>query len=161
MNTANTRLFNVGLRGARDKLVGGDSGRYERETFVEEVLLAPSERAVLDVLFDTAGEVRLEHRTPDRVYDLGAFTVRPVRLCDRGRGRPGRSRRCASTPSSAPSARRLAPDLEPGTGQGARLREPHAASVRRRRGGGSLLFACPMHPEVTADGAGDAARSAA
>jgi FtsP/CotA-like multicopper oxidase with cupredoxin domain len=75
VNTANTRIFNFAVAGARAKLVGGDSGRYERETFVEEVLLAPSERAVLDVLFDTAGTVRLEHRTPDRVYDLGAFSV--------------------------------------------------------------------------------------
>ena len=41
-NTANTRVFNVGLRGARMKLVGGDSGRYERETFVESVVIAPS-----------------------------------------------------------------------------------------------------------------------
>jgi FtsP/CotA-like multicopper oxidase with cupredoxin domain len=77
VNTANTRLFDVALRGARMKLVGGDSGRYERETFVDDVLLAPSERAVVDVLFDAPGEVRLEHRTPDRVYDLGAFTVVP------------------------------------------------------------------------------------
>jgi FtsP/CotA-like multicopper oxidase with cupredoxin domain len=79
VNTANTRLFNVALRGARMKLVGGDSGRYERETFVDSVLLAPSERAVLDVLFDAPGEVRLEHRTPDRIYDLGAFTVAPAK----------------------------------------------------------------------------------
>jgi hypothetical protein len=57
------------------KLVGGDNGRCERETFVDEVLLAPSERAVIDVLFDTSGDVRLEHRTPDHVYDLGGFTV--------------------------------------------------------------------------------------
>jgi FtsP/CotA-like multicopper oxidase with cupredoxin domain len=78
VNTANTRTFNFAVRGARAKLVGGDSGRYERETFVEEVLLAPSERAILDVLFDTPGEVRLEHRTPDRVYDLGAFAVSPT-----------------------------------------------------------------------------------
>ena len=77
VNTANTRIFNVAVAGARVKLVGGDSGRYERETFVEEVLLAPSERAVLDVLFDTAGDVRLEHRTPDHVYDLGGFSVMP------------------------------------------------------------------------------------
>jgi FtsP/CotA-like multicopper oxidase with cupredoxin domain len=75
VNTANTRIFNVGLRGARMKLVGGDSGRYERETFVDDVMLAPSERAVIDVLFDEPGEVRLEHRTPDHVYDLGAFSV--------------------------------------------------------------------------------------
>ena len=75
VNTANTRIFNFALPGARMKLVGGDSGRYERETFVDEVMLAPSERAILDVMFDTAGEVRLEHRTPDQVYDLGAFAV--------------------------------------------------------------------------------------
>ncbi len=75
VNTANTRIFNLALRGARAKLVGGDSGRYERETLVDEVLLAPSERAVLDVLFDSPGEVRLEHRTPDHIYDLGAFSI--------------------------------------------------------------------------------------
>ena len=75
VNTANTRIFNFALAGARMKLVGGDSGRYEREAFVDEVMLAPSERAVLDVLFDAPGEVRLEHRTPDQVYDLGAFSV--------------------------------------------------------------------------------------
>ena len=75
VNTANTRIFNFAIRGARAKLVGGDSGRYERETFIDEVLLAPSERAVVDVLFDTPGQVWLEHRTPDHTYDLGAFTV--------------------------------------------------------------------------------------
>jgi FtsP/CotA-like multicopper oxidase with cupredoxin domain len=75
VNTANTRIFNVGLKGARVKYVGGDSGRCECECFVETVLLAPSERAVLDVLFETPGDVRLEHHTPDHVYDLGAISV--------------------------------------------------------------------------------------
>jgi FtsP/CotA-like multicopper oxidase with cupredoxin domain len=75
VNTANTRLFNFALRNARMKLVGGDSGRVEREEFVEEVLLAPSERAVVDVLFDAPGDAHLEHRTPDHTYDLGAFSV--------------------------------------------------------------------------------------
>ena len=45
------------------KLVGGDSGRYEHETFVDEVLLAPSERAIVDVRFDTPGSYTA--RTPD------------------------------------------------------------------------------------------------
>lgn len=76
VNTANTRIFNFGVRGARMKLVGGDSGRCEREAFVDDVLLAPSERAVLDVLFDAPGDVRLEHRTRDHVYDLGGFSVK-------------------------------------------------------------------------------------
>src|ERR671911_1920868 len=75
VNTANTRIFNFALRGARMKLVGGGSGRVEREEFVEEVLLAPSERAVVDVLFDTPGDAHVEHRTPEHTYDLGAFSV--------------------------------------------------------------------------------------
>ena len=74
-NTANTRLFNVALPGGRMKLVGGDSGRYEHETFVDEVLLAPSERAIVDVLFDRPGSFDLEHRTPGHTYVLGTITV--------------------------------------------------------------------------------------
>ena len=74
-NTANTRVFNVRLPGVRMKLVGGDSGRVEREEFVEEVLLAPSERAVVDVLLDRPGELSLEHRTPDRSYPLATVSV--------------------------------------------------------------------------------------
>ena len=65
-NTANTRVFNVMLPGARMKLVGGDSGHYEHESLVEEVLLSPSERFVVDVLFERPGEHVLEHRTPAR-----------------------------------------------------------------------------------------------
>ena len=74
-NTANTRVFKVGLPGARMKLVGGDSGRHEHEEFVDDVLLAPSERVVVDVLFEEAGEVTLEHRTPERTYALASITV--------------------------------------------------------------------------------------
>src|SRR5687768_6442268 len=69
-DTANTRVFKVALPGARIKLVGGDSGRYEHEEFVEEVVLAPSERVVTDVLFDEPGQLTLEHRTPDKTYTL-------------------------------------------------------------------------------------------
>jgi FtsP/CotA-like multicopper oxidase with cupredoxin domain len=74
-NTANVRVFNVGIPGARMKLVGGDGGRVEREEFVDEVLLAPSERVIVEVLFDEAGQFPLEHRTPDRRYTLGSVTV--------------------------------------------------------------------------------------
>src|ERR671927_1566426 len=50
-NTANTRVFNVALPGAQMKLVGADAGHYQQEDMVDEVLLAPSERVVVDVLF--------------------------------------------------------------------------------------------------------------
>ena len=74
-NTANTRVFNVTLPGARMKLVGADSGHYEHEELIDEVLLAPSERVVVDVLFSESGELALEHRTPEKSYRLAAIEV--------------------------------------------------------------------------------------
>jgi hypothetical protein len=62
----------VQLPGAPMKLAGGDSGRVEHEEFVSEVILAPSERAVVDVLFDQPGQLELQHRTPDRTCRLRA-----------------------------------------------------------------------------------------
>jgi len=75
VNTANARVFDVRLPGARMKLVGGDGGRVEHEEFVDSVLVAPSERAVVDVMFQEPGALPLEHRTPDRTYPLGRVTV--------------------------------------------------------------------------------------
>jgi FtsP/CotA-like multicopper oxidase with cupredoxin domain len=75
VNVANTRLFNVSIPGAGMKLVGGDSGRYEREELVDAVLLAPSERAIVDVLFAEPGTFAVEHNTPTSSYHLGAVTV--------------------------------------------------------------------------------------
>jgi FtsP/CotA-like multicopper oxidase with cupredoxin domain len=75
VNTANVRVFNIRLPETRMKLVGGDSGRVEREELVEEVLLAPSERVIVDVLFERAGRFCLEHRTPERTYPLAAVIV--------------------------------------------------------------------------------------
>jgi FtsP/CotA-like multicopper oxidase with cupredoxin domain len=79
INTANTRTFKVALPGARMKLVGGDSGHVEREELVDEVVIAPSERVVVDVLFAEPGELVLEHRTPERVYRLASIDVRDER----------------------------------------------------------------------------------
>src|SRR6185295_10604870 len=66
--------------GARMKLVGGDSGHVEHEEFVEDVVLAPSERVVVDVLFDKPGDLTLEHRTPERVYRLAGIHVTDDRV---------------------------------------------------------------------------------
>ena len=144
VNTANTRIFNFALRGARMKLVGGDSGRYEQETFVDEVILAPSERAVIDVMFDTPGEARLEHRTPDHVYDLGAFAVE------------GSSTTAAATsfealrvdPQLTAEHQSIDRDIE---------RPPDkvlafVASMPLLYGddvASATAYACPMHPDVT------------
>ena len=80
MYTANTRVFKVALPGARLKLVGGDSGHVEHEEFIDDAILAPSERVIVDVLFGQAGELSLEHHTPDRVYPLAAITASDDRV---------------------------------------------------------------------------------
>jgi FtsP/CotA-like multicopper oxidase with cupredoxin domain len=144
VNTANTRIFNFALTGGRMKLVGGDSGRYERETFIDEVMLAPSERAVLDVLFDNPGEVRLEHRTPDHVYDLGAFSVDGSSTADAAA--PFEVLRV--DPELTAEHQSIDHDLE---------RPPDkvlafVASMPLLYGGDTVpatSYACPMHPEVT------------
>ena len=74
-NTANTRVFKVTIPETRMKLVGSDGGRYERETWVEDVTVSPSERAIVDVLFDRAGRFTLEHVTPGRRYSLARFDI--------------------------------------------------------------------------------------
>ena len=74
-NTSSVRPFNLAIPGAKIKLVGGDNGKYEKETFVDSVLLSPSERAIVEVLFDTSGTFHLVNQTPQKTYQLGTFTV--------------------------------------------------------------------------------------
>lgn len=74
-NAANVRPFNFAIAGARMKLVGSDNGAYERDTWKDSVVLGPSERAVVEVLFDTSGSFALENRTPERTYTLGTVVV--------------------------------------------------------------------------------------
>ncbi len=74
-NAANTRTFALGFPGVRIKRVGGDGGRYEKESFVDQVTLAPSERAIVEVTFAQAGSFPLVHATPDKRYELGRIEV--------------------------------------------------------------------------------------
>ncbi len=74
-NAANTRPFNIAIPGAKLKLVGADNGKYEKETFVESVLLGPSERAIVEAYFPKAGAYPFVHRTPGKVYTLGTITA--------------------------------------------------------------------------------------
>jgi len=74
-NAANTRLFNFVLSRAKMKLVGADVGKYEKETFVDQIMVAPGERRVVDVFFEKAGEYTMKHQTPDKEYALGKVSV--------------------------------------------------------------------------------------
>ncbi len=74
-NSANTRVFNLSIPGAKMKRVGADGGKYERETWSEGVILSPSERAIVEVLFANSGSYTFQHKTPERTYTLGTIAV--------------------------------------------------------------------------------------
>ncbi|HKQ01179.1 MAG TPA: multicopper oxidase family protein [Actinomycetes bacterium] len=147
-NTANTRVFNLTVPGARMKQVGGDSGRVEHQELVESVVLAPSERAVVDVLVERPGELHLEHHTPDRTYRLATLTVAEDRVASPAAGEFEVLRQA---PELAAEREQLdawlaaAPDKV--LALVAQMDDPAAMPA----GAGPVTYACPMHPEVTRD----------
>ncbi len=58
-NVANTRTFNVVFGGARVKVVGSDVSKFEREEWVDSVLIAPAERYIVEVRFEEPGDVTI------------------------------------------------------------------------------------------------------
>jgi len=74
-DTANVRPYNLSFDGAKIKLIGDDVSSYERETFVDSIVIAPAERYVIEVLFDEAREYKIMHTHPDKTYNLGVVEV--------------------------------------------------------------------------------------
>ncbi len=54
-NVANTRTMNLSFGPNPIKLIGADIGRFEREELVDAVVIAPAQRYVIEVKFDTPG----------------------------------------------------------------------------------------------------------
>ena len=147
-NTANTRVFNLTVPGARMKLAGGDSGRVEHEEFVESVVLAPSERAVVDVLVDQTGELALEHHTPDRSYRLATLTVSEKQAATpavRAFEQLGRAPELAAEREQLAAWLAAPPDKV--LALVAQMDDPAAMPADA----GPVTYACPMHPEVVSD----------
>lgn len=74
LNVANTRTFNLTIPGALMRRVGADDSAYEHSFTETGVLLAPSERAVVDVLFPAAGAYSLRHEG-SQTYTMGTIDV--------------------------------------------------------------------------------------
>jgi suppressor of ftsI len=72
-NAANTRTFNVSLEGAPLKVVGSDLGRFEREEWVESVVIAPGERYIVDARFGETGEQAITNRVQALDHVAGTF----------------------------------------------------------------------------------------
>lgn len=74
-NAANARPFNFAIHGTKLKRVGADGGAYERDEWVNAIILGPSERAVVEALFDKSGTFAIQNKTPNKTYILGNIIV--------------------------------------------------------------------------------------
>ena len=61
-NVANTRVFDLEFKGSKIKHVGGDVGRIQKEEFIDDVVIAPAERYVIETLYPQAGTFAINHR---------------------------------------------------------------------------------------------------
>ncbi len=82
-NVSNTRTFNLsfGEPGThRVKVVGSDLSKFEREEWVDSVVLAPAERYIVEVRYDEAGEHAIENRVRALEHTFGSYFSRVTPL---------------------------------------------------------------------------------
>ena len=128
------------------KLVGGDSGRYEHEQFVQSVVLAPSERVVVDVQFTEPGTLTLEHHTPDRVYPLAEITVTAEHVTPDLADEFGTLRTNADMVAERD---RITPMLQAAPDKTVAFVAEMDMDAPDTEPGAAVIYVCPMHPEVT------------
>lgn len=74
-NVANTRPFRLSFANAKMKLVGTDGGVYQQETFIDSLDISPSERYVVDVLFEKEGESDILNMRENDPVKIGVVRV--------------------------------------------------------------------------------------
>ena len=87
-NVSNTRTFNISFRSTTDpdaaplpiKAVASDIGKFERETMVESVVLAPAERYVVEVRFPDRGAYTLLNHVQGINHRQGVFLPEVAQL---------------------------------------------------------------------------------
>ncbi|HEY9230013.1 MAG TPA: multicopper oxidase family protein, partial [Gemmatimonadaceae bacterium] len=72
-NASSARTYNLSFSGARMKIVAGDGGKFEREEWVTSVVIAPSERYVVEVELAREGEVLLLNRVQALDHMIGTY----------------------------------------------------------------------------------------
>ncbi|HJS44609.1 MAG TPA: multicopper oxidase family protein [Gemmatimonadales bacterium] len=72
-NASNTRTWNLSFTGARMKVVASDVGPFEREAWVESVVIGPAERYIVDVRFANSGASAFVNRVQGLDHLYGRF----------------------------------------------------------------------------------------
>ena len=81
-NVANVTPFNITIPGLEMKLVWGDIGKYEREEKIENLVIAPAERYIVDVYASDSWERRIMNQMSDWNYPLWTIIVDEEEITD-------------------------------------------------------------------------------
>ncbi len=71
-NVANTRTFNLNF-GVPVKLVAGDQSRYEKETMLDNIIIAPAQRLVVEARYPKAGDYLITNSVVALDHIMGEF----------------------------------------------------------------------------------------
>ncbi len=74
-NVSNARTYRLSVPGALIKKVGADLSKFESEAFVEEVIISPAERLVLEMYFKDSGTYKFMNRMSDGTEEISRFIV--------------------------------------------------------------------------------------
>lgn len=74
-SVSNTRMFNISIPGIQLKLVGSDIGSYEKEEYVDSIIIAPAQRYTIEAYFENSGEFEIKNINPHRKYSMGKISV--------------------------------------------------------------------------------------
>lgn len=72
-DVSNTRTFNLSFEGAPVKVVGSDLGKFEWEEWVENIVISPAERYIVEVQFNEPGETALTNNVQGLIHIYGIF----------------------------------------------------------------------------------------
>ena len=73
INASSSRTYNLSFGGAPIKVVAGDLSRFEREAWVESVVIGPAERYVVEVRFPQAGRYQIVNQVQTINHFVGEF----------------------------------------------------------------------------------------
>lgn len=76
LNASNARPIKFGINNAQIKVIGSDVGFYEKPFFADSITLSPSERAIVEILFEKTGEFSLLNKKPNE-EKMGTILVEP------------------------------------------------------------------------------------
>ncbi len=76
LNAANAKPFNFGVSNTKLKVLGADVGFYPEPFFADSITIGPSERAIVDVFFEEAGDYSILSKKPQE-EKIGTVHVNP------------------------------------------------------------------------------------